>query len=119
MIDRTFHLIGIGGAGMSVVAELLQAEGATVTGSDAAESAVTAALRAGGIPVNVPQRADAVPEGAIVVVSSAIKDANPELRRHAVGARRSSIVPRPSPSFLPDANSWRWPVHTAKPPLQA
>ncbi|WP_124039639.1 UDP-N-acetylmuramate--L-alanine ligase [Neoactinobaculum massilliense] len=89
MIDRTFHLIGIGGAGMSVVAELLQAEGATVTGSDAAESAVTAALRAGGIPVNVPQRADAVPEGAIVVVSSAIKDANPEL---AEARRRGQTV---------------------------
>ncbi len=79
LAGKTFHLIGIGGAGMSVVAELLAGEGAQVTGSDRQDSAVLAHLRAKGIGAYFPHEAKRLPEGAIVVVSSAIRDSNPEL----------------------------------------
>ena len=76
---RGFHFIGIGGAGMSVVAELLLAEGATVSGSDARQSANTEHLSDLGAQVFIGQAAENVPEDAIVVVSSAIRESNPEL----------------------------------------
>ena len=76
-----FHLIGIGGAGMSVVAELLADRGNTVSGSDRAESPAMDHLRSLGIDAIVGQSAENVPEGATVVVSSAIRDSNPELAR--------------------------------------
>jgi UDP-N-acetylmuramate--alanine ligase len=75
------HLIGIGGAGMSGIARLLLARGVRVSGSDARESAVLAGLRAAGAEVFVGQRAEQVPPGATVVVTSAVKAANPELVR--------------------------------------
>lgn len=74
-----YHLIGIGGAGMSVVAELLVDEGATVSGSDSKESAATEHLRGSGVAVGIGQDARNVPADAVVVVSSAIRDTNPEL----------------------------------------
>lgn len=76
---RAFHLIGVGGAGMSVVAQLLVEEGATVTGSDAHESAVLDRLRGLGAQVYAGHDADRVPPRATVVVSTAIKASNPEL----------------------------------------
>ena len=48
-----WHLIGIGGAGMSVLAQALRDQGATVSGSDLSESAALAALRARGVAVTV------------------------------------------------------------------
>ena len=74
-----FHFVGIGGAGMSVVAELLHSQGATISGSDAKASAVTAHLEGLGIAVSIGQAAQNVPRDAVVVVSSAIRDENPEL----------------------------------------
>ena len=74
-----YHLIGIGGAGMSVVAELLMARGAVVSGSDAKASAATAHLVDLGATVHVGHDATHVPEDAVVVVSSAIRETNPEL----------------------------------------
>lgn len=81
LAGRRFHLIGIGGAGMSVVAELLSGQGAIVTGSDRQGSAVLDALRGKGIGAYWPHEADAVPPDATVVVSSAIRPTNPELVR--------------------------------------
>lgn len=75
----TFHLIGIGGAGMSVVADLLMASGYAVSGSDRDESANVERLRAAGATVHVGHAAENVPADSIVVVSSAIKESNPEL----------------------------------------
>lgn len=74
-----FHFIGIGGAGMSVVAELFLAQGAQVSGSDARESDNTRHLTVLGAHVSIGHEANNVPDGAVVVVSSAIKDSNPEL----------------------------------------
>jgi len=76
-----YHLIGIGGAGMSVVAELLAARGHAVQGSDAKESAVLAKLRDSGIRAFAGHDAAHVTPGMTVVVSSAIRDTNPELVR--------------------------------------
>ena len=76
--DR-FHLIGIGGAGMSVVAELLRSRGAIVEGSDREDSAVLEHLRAVGVRVYVGHDASHVDPTAVVVVSTAIRESNPEL----------------------------------------
>lgn len=75
----TYHFIGIGGAGMSVVARLLAARGDAVQGSDSKAGAVTAALESEGIRVFVGHDAAQVPAEATVVVSSAIREDNPEL----------------------------------------
>ncbi|MFD2491664.1 UDP-N-acetylmuramate--L-alanine ligase [Amycolatopsis jiangsuensis] len=80
---RRAHLIGIGGAGMSGIARILLARGAFVSGSDAKESRALLSLRAQGATLFVGQRGDnlgalAEPPSA-VVVSTAIKETNPEL----------------------------------------
>lgn len=77
---QAFYLIGIGGAGMSVVAHLLHDLGYQVSGSDAVEADTLPELRSLGITVHVGQRGDQVPEGAIVVVTSAVHEDNPEAR---------------------------------------
>ncbi|AOZ72844.1 UDP-N-acetylmuramate--L-alanine ligase [Boudabousia tangfeifanii] len=74
-----FHFIGIGGVGMNPVARLLAARGMEVTGSDGADSPVLSQLAEVGIKTYVGHRANQVPEDAIVVVSSAIRENNPEL----------------------------------------
>ncbi|SPT53933.1 UDP-N-acetylmuramate--L-alanine ligase [Actinomyces bovis] len=74
-----FHLIGVGGAGMSVVAALLAERGAVVSGSDAQDSEALERLRQAGVEVWVGHDAAAVCPEATVVVSTAIKDTNPEL----------------------------------------
>ncbi|MBK5308051.1 MAG: UDP-N-acetylmuramate--L-alanine ligase [Frankiaceae bacterium] len=76
----TVHLIGIGGAGMSGIARVLLARGVAVTGSDAKDSRPIAALRALGATVHIGHSADHVVGADTVVVSSAIRESNPELR---------------------------------------
>lgn len=75
---RHFHLIGIGGAGMSVVAELLAARGAQVSGSDQTDSAALDHLRTCGVTTFVGHARDQLAADATVVVSSAIRPTNPE-----------------------------------------
>jgi UDP-N-acetylmuramate--alanine ligase len=87
------HLIGIGGAGMSGIARILLARGATVSGSDAKDSRAVLALRALGARVAVghdPAHLPAAP--ATVVVSTAIRESNPELA--AARERRLDVVHR-------------------------
>jgi UDP-N-acetylmuramate--alanine ligase len=78
---RKLHFIAIGGAGMSGLALVCDRLGATVTGSDRAESGYLARLREAGLEARVGHDPDAVPGDAEVVVSSAIGDDNPELAR--------------------------------------
>lgn len=80
LAGRAYHLIGIGGAGMSVVALLLAEHGATVSGSDAASGPTLENLAAHGLHVVVGHDAANVPAEATVVISTAIKDSNPELQ---------------------------------------
>ena len=93
---RSFHLIGVGGAGMSVVAQLLAEEGAAVTGSDSHDGPALDRLRRIGVGVSVGHDAAHVPAGAVVVVSTAIKEANPELTaaraRGQEGVHRSQAL---------------------------
>jgi UDP-N-acetylmuramate--alanine ligase len=78
---RRLHFIAIGGAGMSGLALVCDRLGAAVTGSDKAESSYMRRLRAAGLEPRLGHDADAVPEGAEVVVSTAIGEDNPELAR--------------------------------------
>jgi UDP-N-acetylmuramate--alanine ligase len=76
---RALHFIGIGGAGMSGLALVARELGASVTGSDQAESSYCERLRAAGIEPVIGHDAANLPAGAEVVVSTAIPDDNPEL----------------------------------------
>jgi UDP-N-acetylmuramate--alanine ligase len=86
---RRLHFIGIGGAGMSGLALVCARLGATVTGSDRADSSYMERLRAAGLQPAVGHDAANLPEGAEVVVSTAIGDDNPELAL----ARQNGIEP--------------------------
>ncbi|MGB0889593.1 MAG: UDP-N-acetylmuramate--L-alanine ligase [Solirubrobacterales bacterium] len=89
---RRLHLIGIGGAGMSGLALAAHELGALVTGSDRAQSSYTDRLVAAGIDVSIGHDADNVPDGADVVVSTAIGEDNPELA--AARAAGSAVLHR-------------------------
>ncbi|MEX6724090.1 UDP-N-acetylmuramate--L-alanine ligase [Parapedomonas caeni] len=73
------HFIGIGGIGMSGIAEVMKNLGYRVQGSDVAESYNVARLRERGIPVAIGHKAENLGDAAVVVVSSAIKAGNPEV----------------------------------------
>ena len=79
--QRKFHFIAIGGAGMSGLALVCHRLGARVSGSDRTESSYLARLREAGLEPRIGHDADAVPDDAEVVVSTAIADDNPELAR--------------------------------------
>jgi UDP-N-acetylmuramate--alanine ligase len=76
---RSLHFVGIGGAGMSGLARVAHSLGARVTGSDQADSPVLRRLRDEGIEAVAGHDAANLPEGAELVVSTAIPDDNPEL----------------------------------------
>jgi UDP-N-acetylmuramate--alanine ligase len=86
---RRLHFIGIGGAGMSGLALVCARLGATVTGSDRAASSYMERLREAGLEPAVGHDAANLPEGAEVVVSTAIGEDNPELEL----ARRRGVEP--------------------------
>ncbi len=81
---RRLHFVGIGGAGMSGLALIARRLGASVTGSDRADSTYTGLLREHGIEPALGHRAENVPPGAEVVFSTAVPPENPE-RRAAAG----------------------------------
>ncbi|MFZ7108819.1 UDP-N-acetylmuramate--L-alanine ligase [Avibacterium volantium] len=76
---KQIHFVGIGGAGMGGIAEVLLNEGYQVTGSDIAENAVTQRLSALGAKIYFSHQAANVDGASVVVVSSAIKDDNVEV----------------------------------------
>ncbi|WP_448202568.1 UDP-N-acetylmuramate--L-alanine ligase [Azospirillum sp. sgz302134] len=84
----TIHFVGIGGIGMSGIAEVLKNLGYTVQGSDLSESANVKRLRELGIQVSIGHRAENIAGAAVLVVSSAVKRDNPE-----VVAARAALVP--------------------------
>ncbi|MFN4134549.1 MAG: UDP-N-acetylmuramate--L-alanine ligase [Novosphingobium sp.] len=75
----TIHFVGIGGIGMSGIAEVMHNMGYAVQGSDIAESYVVDGLRARGIKVMIGQKAGNVEGVAVVVTSTAVKRDNPEV----------------------------------------
>ncbi|HWD74962.1 MAG TPA: UDP-N-acetylmuramate--L-alanine ligase [Solirubrobacteraceae bacterium] len=76
--SRRLHFVGIGGAGMSGLALIADTLGASVTGSDRAESSYTERLREHGIETVIGHAAANVPDGAEVVYSTAVPSDNPE-----------------------------------------
>jgi UDP-N-acetylmuramate--alanine ligase len=88
----TIHFVGIGGIGMSGIAEVMHRLGYKVQGSDVADSYVVEKLRKEGIPVSIGHSADNLGDAAVVVCSSAIKDGNPEMQ--AATERRLPRVKR-------------------------
>jgi UDP-N-acetylmuramate--alanine ligase len=75
----TIHFIGIGGIGMSGIAEVMRNLGYTVQGSDSTDGANVRRLRSLGIPITVGQRAENLGDAQVVVYSSAVRLDNPEL----------------------------------------
>jgi UDP-N-acetylmuramate--alanine ligase len=75
----TIHFIGIGGIGMSGIAEVMHILGYQVQGSDVSEGYIVEGLRQAGIPVKIGQNPDNLGDAAVVVVSTAIRKDNPEL----------------------------------------
>lgn len=78
MTQKKYHLIGIGGIGMSSLARILVQKNCEVTGSDLAMTYVTEGLVKQGIHISLVQKAENVPQGATVVYSTDIKTDNPE-----------------------------------------
>ncbi|MHB1285345.1 MAG: UDP-N-acetylmuramate--L-alanine ligase [Leptospirales bacterium] len=89
---RSLHFVGIGGNGMAPIAEILLAKGVAVTGSDQSQTELTRRLSELGARIFVGHRAEQVGEVDAVVVSTAIRQDNPEV----VEARRRGLplVPR-------------------------
>ncbi len=81
------HFIGVGGVGMSGIARILLARGMTVSGSDAKDSVTLAELRMRGATITVGHDAANVADADTVVVSSAVRESNPELAE----ARRRNV----------------------------
>lgn len=88
----TIHFIGIGGIGMSGIAEILHNLGYKVQGSDSAGSYVTQHLLDIGIKVIIGQAAENIAGSAVIVKSSAVKDNNPELM--AARAQHIPVIKR-------------------------
>ena len=88
----TIHFVGIGGIGMSGIAEVMHQLGYKVQGSDASDSYVVEKLRKTGIPVAIGHSRDNLGDAAVVVCSTAIKDGNPEMS--AAAERRLPRVRR-------------------------
>lgn len=78
-ISPAHHFIGIGGVGMSAIAQILHERGGRVSGSDQAASATSERLAGLGIRVHVGHAADNLGDAEVVVVSTAVGDSNPEL----------------------------------------
>ena len=89
---KQIHFVGVGGAGMSGIAEVLHNLGYRITGSDQSESATTRALVKRGIQVAIGHDAAHIAGAEAVVTSSAVKGDNPEVI--AARARRIPVVPR-------------------------
>lgn len=89
---KNIHFVGVGGAGMSGIAEVLANQGFKVSGSDLADNAATRRLKSLGVNVMQGHAADNVATADALVVSTAVKEDNPEVV--AARARHVPIVPR-------------------------
>ncbi|ASG08201.1 UDP-N-acetylmuramate--L-alanine ligase [Vibrio anguillarum] len=89
---KCIHFVGIGGAGMSGIAEVLLNEGYQITGSDLASNPVTERLASKGAIIYIGHQATNIELASVVVVSTAIDELNPELK--AARERRIPIVRR-------------------------
>ncbi|MCM2324007.1 MAG: UDP-N-acetylmuramate--L-alanine ligase [Oligoflexia bacterium] len=86
------HFVGIGGIGMSGIAEVFLNQGYRVTGSDTVDSEITRRLTQLGGRISIGHRAEHVAGAAVVVISSAVRPTNPEVRE--ARRLRIPIIPR-------------------------
>ncbi|MEM7728273.1 MAG: UDP-N-acetylmuramate--L-alanine ligase [Pseudomonadota bacterium] len=100
------HFVGIGGIGMSGIAEVMLNLGYQVQGSDMRESAITERLKALGATIFIGQKAEQVVGAGAIVMSSAIKPDNPEL----VEARNRSIPVVRRAEMLAELMRLKWTV---------
>ena len=105
----TIHFVGIGGIGMSGIAEILHSLGYSVQGSDMAESANVLRLRELGIEIVVGHAAENLGEATVVVISSAVKRTNPEV----VEARSRFIPVVPRAEMLAEIMRLKWGIAVA------
>ena len=105
----TMHFVGIGGIGMSGIAEVLHNLGYSVQGSDVADSANVKRLRLLGIPVSIGHRAENLGDAAVVVVSSAVRADNPEV----VEARKGLIPVVRRAEMLAELMRLKWSIAIA------
>ena len=91
-----FHIIGVGGSGMSAIARVLAERGYSVSGSDMQESKFSAELRTIGVRIYIGHSATYVSDAELVVRSSAIPDSNPEV----IAARLAGIPVLKRSQFL-------------------
>ncbi len=89
---RNIHMIGIGGAGMNGIAEILLRQGYAITGSDMADSTAVRHLKDLGAQIHLGHRAENLGDVQVVVRSTAIGDDNPELME--ARRRNIAIIPR-------------------------
>ncbi len=89
---KVIHFVGIGGIGMSGIAEVLFNLGYDVTGSDIKDSETTRRLRELGIKVYIGHEAENIDDAHVVVVSSAVSDINPEIAE--AKSRFIPVIPR-------------------------
>ncbi|MCW8826743.1 MAG: UDP-N-acetylmuramate--L-alanine ligase [Gammaproteobacteria bacterium] len=89
---RNIHMVGIGGAGMSGIAEVLLNLGYRVSGSDLRTNRVTERLQAMGAQIHIGHSDSNIEDCDVVVISSAVTDENPEVA--GARARRIPVVPR-------------------------
>jgi UDP-N-acetylmuramate--alanine ligase len=89
---RVIHFVGIGGIGMSGIAEVLWNLGYDVTGSDMKESETTVRLRNMGMKVHIGHKEENIDSAHVVVVSSAVSQDNPEIV--AAGRLSVPVIPR-------------------------
>ena len=86
---RNIHFVGIGGAGMSGIAEVLLNQGYSISGSDLHESVTTVRLQKLGVTIFIGHRAENIHNADVVVVSTAIDKTNSEIRQ---AARLSGVL---------------------------
>ena len=89
---KRIHFVGIGGVGMSGIAEVLLNQGFSVSGSDLGSNATTKRLKAAGARVFAGHAAEQVADADVVVTSTAVKEDNPEVLE--AKARKIPVVPR-------------------------
>ncbi len=106
---RIIHFVGIGGIGMSGIAEVLHNLGYEIRGSDVKESTNTRRLQALGIKIMIGHKAENVDSAHVVVISSAIKDDNPEV----IEARKRSIPVIPRAEMLAEIGRLKYSILVA------
>ena len=105
----TIHFVGIGGIGMSGIAEILHNLNYSVQGSDIADSANVKRLRDLGIDISIGHRGENLGEAEVVVISSAVKPDNPEV----IEARSRLIPVVPRAEMLAEIMRLKWGIAVA------